>query len=95
MEDNAFNATGYEWAIACAYEESFWWCFLLGRCDNTRYDVRYLYHYDQLRNMLETLQYEIDWTQFEPPDPIPPVFDADMVDFLMAWVEYKIEREEG
>jgi hypothetical protein len=97
MDQNHFGTTGYEWGRASLYEEVLWWCVLLGQSRNYWYDVRSLYNANTLRYKLEHL-HDPDYSNLAnydgAPSPVPPLFDAPMVDALIAWVEEKLAEEQ-
>lgn len=96
MSTYHFDTTEYEYKRAEAYINIFWWCFLLGESDSPWYDVRFLYNNGYLRNSLETLHEEYDLANLDgAPANVPPVFDDNMVNFLMDWVEKKIQAEQN
>ncbi len=98
MSENAFNSpSNYSWKRKEMFHQYFWWCYLLTKHKWKDHDVRYLYYYNHLRDKLETLHETMSWDQIEKydgkiPDVILPIFDDDMVDFLMDWVEMKVEE---
>lgn len=94
MYCNFLNASEYEYKRAQYYDDYFLWCLFLGQSPSYSYDVRYLYSVDQLRNTLETLHDGLE-NREGAPVVIPPIFTPDEVDFLMAWVEKIIAREQA
>ncbi|HEQ72571.1 MAG TPA: hypothetical protein ENN69_08790 [Spirochaetia bacterium] len=92
MEDNQFGESEYTWLRACAFESHFWWCFLIGRSSSSYYDVPTLYLNGALRARLENIHVSYNLASRDgAPAVVPPVFDADMVDALMAWVAAKVD----
>jgi hypothetical protein len=93
MREHHFGASEYEWGRERDYADYMWWCFLIGRSpDRLDYDVPFLYGAGQLRSRLENIH--IDHRYAERPGapvPVPPLFTAEEVDFLMNWVAAKLD----
>lgn len=92
MNQHHFGATEYEWIRACTYEAHLWWCFLIGHSSSPYYDVPTLYANGTLRSRLENIHIAYDLASRDgAPAVVPPVFDAALVDALMAWVSLKLD----
>lgn len=96
MAANHFDTSEYGWMRATAYNNYFWWCILLGRSEDTWYDVRSLYAINWLRYRLENIHDEVELAEREgAPQNVPPVFDDQTIDGLISWVAKIIQEEQN
>lgn len=91
MRTNHFDTSEYEWIRAAAFDDHFWWCFLIAPSNYNFYDVAWLFNSGMLRDRLENIHEDLNLAVRDgAPSNVPPVFDQSMVNFLMAWVDSKL-----
>jgi len=92
MAAHVFHGSEYEWMVAQDYDNFTWWCLMVGRSpDRLEFDVPFLYRHNQLRSRLENVHIENNYAaRHGAPNPVPPLFTAEEVDNLVAWVGNKL-----
>lgn len=96
MNVNHFDTSDYRFNRATAYDNYYWWCLLLGRSQETWFDIRRLYQLNMLRGRLENIHIELNLAARDgAPAVVTPIFDDQTVDTLIAWVAKKVAEEQN
>ena len=91
---STYQWTGSEYrrTVARDYDDYLWWCLLLGSSDEFNLDVRSLYNFGLLDDLLKNIHINNNYAGREgAPSPVPPLYDSDLVDALVDWVAMKLE----
>jgi hypothetical protein len=84
----------YDASRATDYDDFTNWCLWIGSDPgDPPFDVPGLFASGQLRGKLENIHVDQGYADRPgAPDPVPPLFDAEYIDTLMAWVEAKLAK---